>query len=118
MNLQHQIDSLRRRYQSGDDSAREALQRLLQAYLYLIVRRAARPQNAASRVAGGIRRLTGTANPDRVVGRGKSLPSADEVCRQLCDELLQTPAAQEDVATVMDTFRKAGRKTECFAQVP
>jgi Arc/MetJ-type ribon-helix-helix transcriptional regulator len=118
MKIQHQIESLRRRYQSGDDSARESLQRLLQAYLYLIVRRAARTKNTASRVARGIQRLTGESRPVDLGSRGPSFPSADEVCRQLCDKLLQTPAVKEDVATVMETFRKAGRKTECFAQVP
>ena len=117
MNLQHQIESLRRRYQSGDDSAREALQNLLRAALLMIVRRAARPQNAGSRIARGIRRLAGETSPTGLGDRGEAFPSADEVCRQLCDELLQRPVFEEDAAPVLETFGLAGRKTECFAQV-
>lgn len=117
MNLQHQIDTLRRRYQSGDESARESLQNLLRAALLLIVRRAARSQNAGSRVARGIRRLTGETSAIGSGGSGEDMRSADEVCRKLCDELLQGRSVNDDAATVMETFRKAGRQTECFAQV-
>jgi hypothetical protein len=115
MNLQNQIESLRRRYQMGDDTAREALQNLLRAALLMIVRRAVRSQN--SRVARGIRRLTGEISRTRSDELGDGLPSADEVCRKLCDELLQGPSVNNDAATVMETFRKASRQTECFAQV-
>ncbi len=113
MNLQLQIDGLRRRYHSGDESAREALQNLLRAYMVLIVRRAARAQNAGSRAARGIRRLAGETSPTGPDHPGQGLPSADEVCRQLCDELLQGPAVTDDPAPIMETIRKVGRQTEC-----
>ncbi len=86
MNFHHEIATLRRRYQAGDESARDALQHWLQAYLLLIVRRAARPQNARSRVARSLRRFAGENGQH---GHLRRLPCTDDLCRKLCDELLQ-----------------------------
>src|SRR5262245_39042495 len=104
MALQTQIESLRRQFRSGDASAREALQRLLQAYLVLIVRRAARPQNAGSRVAGGLRRLAGQTRPAGELGHLQLLTYVDELCRRLCDELLQSPAVGSQIEKVFETI--------------
>ena len=79
--FQHQIDNLRRRYQAGDASAREALFALLQTYVLLVIRRAARPENAKSAAAAGIRRLarktrqandTGAVEPGIGFGPGRN----------------------------------------------
>ena len=113
MPLQQQIDGLRRRYQSGDSSAREALQRLLYTYLILIVRRAARPGNSGSPTAAGIRRLSRQTGPGGATG---PLPtSVDELCRRLCDELLQGPVMGEQIQKVFETMRSLGRSTALFA---
>lgn len=115
MSLQFQIDVLRRQYRSGDTSARDTLLRLLQTYLLLMIRRAARPQNADSRIAGVIRRVAGQ-RPASDAGRdSQSLPSADVFCRRLCDELLQAPGENVQVERVFETIRTAQRATACFA---
>jgi hypothetical protein len=106
MSLQQQIEGLRRRFQAGDHSAREALQQLLHTYLRVIVRRAARPENSDSRVADGIRRLAGAGGP--------LFDSVDELCRRLCDELLQAPVMAEQVQKVFETMRSAARSTALF----
>src|SRR5262245_58034945 len=97
MTLQTQIDSLRHQFRSGDSSARESLHRLLQDYLVLIVRRAARAQNAGSRVAGGLRRLAGQARPAGALGHVQLVTYVDELCRRLCDELLLSPGVGSHV---------------------
>ena len=109
MPLQQQIDGLRLRFQSGDSSARDALQRLLYTYLILIVRRAARPGNTACLVAAGIRRLTG-----QPAGNGSLSASVDELCRRLSDELLQAPAVGNPVQKAFETMRSLGRSTAVF----
>ncbi|SRR5258708_39207554 len=111
--FQHQIDSLRGRFQSGDASAREALFALLQTYLLLVIRRAARPEYARSPAAVGIRRLAQRArqNGDRDAA---AQVSADDLCRTLCDEVLQAPAIAAGMARIVDTIRTAGRTTACF----
>jgi len=111
MNVHYEIAALRRRYQAGDESARDALQHWLQTYLLLIVRRAARPQNAKSRASRGIRRLAGE---ERQPGRLRRLPSAADLCRRLCDELLQTPIVESDAARSAETICAVGRTTEFF----
>jgi|SRR6516225_7390756 hypothetical protein len=111
--FQHQIDGLRRRFQSGDASAREALFALLQTYLLLVIRRAARPENARSPAADGIRRLAQRARQSR----GEDLSgrvSADELCRTLCDEVLNAPAIAAGMARIVETIRAVGRTTACF----
>jgi hypothetical protein len=112
--FQHQIDSLRRRFQSGDASAREALFALLQTYLLLVIRRAARPENSHSPAAAGIRRL---AQGARQTGDGGAVAriSADDLCRRLCDEVLHAPAIGAGMARIVDTIRSAGRSTACFS---
>lgn len=110
MNVHYEIAALRRRYQAGDESARDALQHWLQAYLLLIVRRAARPQNAKSRVSRGIRRFAGEEHQP---GRLRRLPNADDLCRRLCDDLLQTPVGS-DAARSAETICAVGRTTEFF----
>jgi hypothetical protein len=115
MPLQDQIDSLRRQFQLGDESAREALQRLLQSYLLLVVRRAVQPQNAGSRVAGGLRRLAGQTRPAGALEHLQLLTFADELCRRLCDELLQSPGVGGHVERVFDTMRSLRRSTACFS---
>ena len=114
MALQLQIDALRRQFRSGDNSAREALQRLLQAYLVLIVRRAARPQNADSRVAGGLRRLVGKPRPAGALEHVQLLTYVDELCRRLCDELLQSSAVGSHVEKFLETIRTLKPSTACF----
>jgi hypothetical protein len=114
MPLREQIDSLRRQFQLGDESAREALQRLLQTYLMLVVRRAVRPQNAGSRVSGGLRRLAGQTRPAGTLDHLQLLTYADELCRRLCDELLQAPAVGGHVERVFETMRSLRRSTACF----
>jgi len=114
MPLQQQIDGLRRRFQSGDSSAREALQRLLYTYLLLVVRRAARAGNPGSRIATGIRRLSMPPGSQGVEGNGLLSASVDELCRRLCDELLQAPALGEQIQKVFETIRSLGRSTALF----
>jgi hypothetical protein len=114
MPLQQQIDGLRRRFQSGDNSAREALQRLLYSYLVLVVGRAARAGNSGSRIAAGIRRLSMQPGPQGVDGNGLLSTSVDELCRRLCDELLQAPALGEQIQKVFETIRSLGRSTALF----
>jgi hypothetical protein len=111
--FQHQIDGLRRRFQSGDASAREALFALLQTYLLLVIRRAARPENVHSPASVGIRRL---AQRTRLAGGGDSADrvSADELCRTLCDEVLNAPAIAAGMARIVETLRTVGRTTACF----
>src|SRR5262245_37868340 len=109
MPLQQQIDGLRRRFQSGDSSAREALQRLLYSYVILVVRRAARSGNPGSRIAAGIRRLS--LQPGREGRHGLQTTSIDELCRRLCDELLQAPVLGEQLQKVFETVRSLGRST-------
>jgi hypothetical protein len=115
MPIQMQIDGLRRRFQSGDSSAREALQRLLYTYLILIVRRAARPGNSGSRTAAGIRRLSSQPGPEGAGGSGSASTSVDELCRRLCDELLHGPVMGEQIQKVFETMRSLGRSTALFA---
>jgi hypothetical protein len=115
MPLRDQIDSLRRQFRLGDESAREALQRLLQSYLMLVVRRAVRPQNAGSRVSGGLRRLAGQTRPARKLDHLQLLTYADELCRRLCDELLQVPAVGGPVERGLETIRALRRSTACFS---
>ena len=114
MPLQQQIDGLRRRFQSGDSSAREALQRLLYTYLLLVVHRAARAGNPGSRIAAGIRRLSMQPGPEGVEGNGLRSSSVDELCRRLCDELLQAPVLGEQIQKVFETIRSLGRSTALF----
>jgi hypothetical protein len=109
MPLQQQIDGLRRRFQSGDSSARDALQKLLYTYLCVVVRRAARPANADWRVAAGIRRLAGQAG-----GNGTFSMTVEELCRGLCDELLQAPVVGDKIQKVFETMRSLGRSTAVF----
>lgn len=111
--FQHQIDSLRQRFQSGDASAREALFALLQTYLLLVIRRAARPENAHSPAAVGIRRLAGRARPTGDAGATARV-SADDLCHRLCDEVLHAPAIGAGMTRIVDTIRSAGRTTACF----
>jgi hypothetical protein len=112
--FQHQIDNLRRRYQGGDASAREALFALLQTYLLLVIRRAARPENAQSAAAAGIRRLAQRTRQANDAGAAPQV-SADDLCRTLCDEVLHAPAIAAGMARIVDTIRSAGRTTACFA---
>jgi hypothetical protein len=114
MPLQQQIDGLRRRFQMGDSSAREALQRLLYTYLILIVRRAVRQGNSGSRTAAGIRRLAGQPGPGGAGGSGSASAPVDELCRRLCDELLQGPVMGEQIQKVFETMRSLGRSTALF----
>jgi hypothetical protein len=114
MPLQQQIDDLRRRFQSGDSSARDALQRLVYQSLIQIVRRAAQPENAGSRVAGGIRRLSGQPAAAGTGGNGPPSAFVDELCRRLCDELLQAQVMGEQVQKVFETMRSVGRSTVLF----
>jgi hypothetical protein len=109
--FQHQIDSLRRRFQSGDASAREALFALLQTYLLLVIRRAARPENGHSPAAAGIRRLAQRARQARDPA---ARVSADDLCRTLCDEVLHAPAIAAGMARIVETIRSAGRTTARF----
>jgi hypothetical protein len=111
--FQHQIDALRRRFQSGDASAREALFALLQTYLLLVIRRAARPENAHSAAAVGIRRLAQRARQN-ADGNAADRVSADDLCRTLCDEVLHAPAIAAGMARIVETIRLAGRTTACF----
>jgi hypothetical protein len=111
MPLRDQIDLLRRQFQSGDESARESLERLLQTYMMPVVRRAVRPRNAGSRVAGGLRRLAGKTRPAGALGHLQLLTYADELCRQLCDELLQSPVTSGHVERVVETMRSLRRST-------
>src|SRR5262245_37748752 len=111
MTLQTQIDALRRQFHSGDKSAREGLQRLLQAYLVLIVRRVTRPENSGSRVAGGLRRLAGQTRPAGELGHVQLLTYVEELCRRLCDELLQSPAAGSQLEKVFETIQMLKRST-------
>src|SRR5260221_13582070 len=115
MPLKQQIDGMRRRYQAGDSSAREALQRLLYSYLILIARRAARPGNWGSRTATGIRRLSRQPGPGAAGATGPLPTSVDELCRRLCDELLQGPVMGEQIQKVFETMRSLGRSTALFA---
>ena len=114
MPLQKQIDGLRRRFQSGDISARDALQRLLYSYLVVIVRRAARPGNADSRIATGIRRLSRQPGREGADGSGSLSAPVDELCRRLCDELLQAPVLGVQIQKVFETMRTLGRSTALF----
>ena len=114
MSLQQRIDGLRRRFQSGDSTAREALQALLYSSLIPIVRRAARPGNSESRVADGIRRLSRQSGP---AGAGLSdslATSVEELCRRLCDELLQATVVSDQIQKVFETMRSVGRSTALF----
>jgi hypothetical protein len=112
MTLQHQIDALRRQFQSGDELAREALQSLLLVYLLPVIRRAARTENAGSRVAIGIRRLAGRTGSTGAYA--DSSLSADDVCRNLCDELLKAPAVEPGIARLADTIRSLAGQTVTF----
>src|SRR5262245_38909707 len=114
MPIQMQIDGLRQRFQSGDSTAREALQRLLYAYLVVIVRRAARTGNAESRVAAGIRRLMTQPAPEAAAENGSLSASIDELCRRLCDELLQAPVLGVQIQKVFETMRSLGRSTALY----
>jgi hypothetical protein len=114
MPLQQQIDGLRRRFQSGDGSARDALQRLLYSYLVLIMRRAARPGNSESRIVAGIRRLSGQPACQGFDGSGSLSTTVDELCRRLCDELLQAPVPGVQIQKVFETMRSLGRSTALF----
>jgi len=114
MSLQQKIDGLRRRFQSGDSTAREALQGLLYSYLIPIVRRATQPGNSGTRIADGIRRL---ARPSGPTGAGRSdtlATSVEELCRRLCDELLQAPVVTDQIQKVFETMRSVGRSTALF----
>ncbi len=115
MPLRQQIDRLRQQFRAGDETARETLQRLLQTYLMLVIRRAVRPQNAGSRVAGGLRRLAGQTRPAGALGHLQLLTYADELCRRLCDELLQAPVSGGHVERVFETIRSLRRSTACFS---
>jgi len=115
MPLQMQIDGLRQRFQSGDASAREALHRLLYSYLVVIVRRAARLGNSDSRASAGIRRLSRQPGQEGDDGSGSLSTSVDEVCRRLCDELLQAPVLGVQVQKVFETMRTLGRSTALFS---
>jgi hypothetical protein len=114
MPLQQQIDGLRRRFQSGDSSARDALQRLLYSYLILVVRRASRAGNSGSRIAAGIRRLSMQPGPQGADENGSIATSADELCRRMCDELLKAPVLGEQIQKVFETMRSLGRSTALF----
>ena len=109
MTFQWQIESLRRRFWSGDNSARDDLHRLLHPRLILIVRRAWRCPNAESPVARGIRRLGGKTRQAGERGSSQVLLAADELCRRLCEELLQTPAGSAEIERAADTIRSVGR---------
>ena len=115
MSLQFQIDVLRRQFRSGDITARDTLLRLLQGYLLLMIRRAARPQNADSRVTVALRRVAGLTPADGAKSGAQALPPADDLCRRLCDELLQAPGENVQVERVFETIRTAQRATACFA---
>jgi hypothetical protein len=109
MPLQQQIDGLRRRFQSGDSSARDALQMLLYTYLNVVVRRAARPDNAEGRVAAGIRRLAAQTSRNETFSL-----TVEELCRRLCDELLLAPVLGDQIQKVFETMRSLGRSTAVF----
>lgn len=115
MSLQFQIDVLRRQYRSGDTTARDTLLSLLKTYLLLMIRRAARPQNANSRVTGALRRAAGLSPAAGATSDAQALPPADVLCRRLCDELLQAPGENVQVERVFETIRTAQRATACFA---
>jgi hypothetical protein len=108
MSLQTRISLLQRRFWSGDISARDALQRLLQAYVALVVRRASRQSATASPVARGIQRLQRQRNdlPRRPIKSS----AASEICRRLCDELLRPPTAGKQRLEITDTIRIISRK--------
>jgi len=103
MTLRNQISQLQRRFWSGDISARDALQQLLQAYVALVVRRVSRQSVPDSPVAQGIRRLLRQRNDNP--RHSVDLPSADDICRRLCDELLQLPTARMNQPQMLDTIR-------------
>jgi hypothetical protein len=108
MSLQTRICLLQRRFWSGDISARDALQRLLQAYVALVVRRVSRRPATGSPVALGIWRLLRQRN-DLSRQRIES-SAADEICRRLCDELLKPPTARQHRPETTDTIRGISRK--------
>jgi hypothetical protein len=118
MNLQQQIAHLRRRYEAGDDSARSALQQILRAYVLLIVRRAARPQNAASRTARGLRRFTGETGHEAPHNRGEGLAAADELCQKLSDELLRGASVYREHERIFETLTSARRTTDWVEEEP
>src|SRR4051812_39196515 len=103
MPLQQQIEVLRRRFLSGDELARGTMQRLLQTYLLRVVRRARRPHNARSRAAKGLRRLAQRSSAE-TRGLRYRLKTDDEICRRLCEDLLQFRMRKPPLDGVGDTI--------------
>ena len=104
MSPQSRIALLQERFWSGDASARAALEHLLKEYLALVFRRLARRSASDSPISLGIQRWTQGQN-DRTA-HPADLPNADEVCRRVCDELLESPtfANRQDIFDTIPFF--------------
>jgi len=110
MDLQGDIEELRRRFHSGDASARVALAGLLYRYVSILLRRAARQPSSESPLIRGIRRLAGKTS-----GYGyeddSNLPTANELSRLLCDELLLSPSGSRVEPSARETIQLMARVT-------
>jgi len=100
MSIRHDLEILRRRFWSGDRSARDDLQRLLEDYARFVVGRAWVNPAAASPRARAARRIAAVRSPAADRGVSDMETAVADFCRQLCDELLLiAPSGRPDFST-------------------
>ena len=116
MDFNTDIEALRQRFHSGDESAHEDLIDLLTTYVSRILRRAARQPDSESPVIRGIRRLAGrTRDGCRDTA---DLPTASELSRLLCDELLRARPGSGRTARALETIQRLSRGTVASVHSP
>jgi len=100
MSIRHDLEILRRRFWSGDRSARDDLRRLLEGYARFVVRRAWASSAAASPTGRTARPIADVRSPAPDRGDSDMEAAVADFCRQLCDQLLLiAPSGRPDFGT-------------------
>jgi hypothetical protein len=105
VDLRTQIETLRRRFWDGDESARDALKQLLERYVRLIVLRAIRKKDLPPWLSTFFRGSTANSCAGDQPRQNQAALLADEISRQLCRELLQFPVASPCRDNKAETIR-------------